>query len=162
MKALFAVLVVALAPAHVRFAVLGVPVSMPGRVAHPRRRGPRRGRDRVAGRAGDPPVPVRALAAAHRRRRRERRLADLGPRQAAVLAHLAEHPGLTATELARAFGIAEPYKQLAALQQKGLVVGAPVWHPDQGRNVAHWHVAPPGSRPAALPGAGSGRAPPPP
>ena len=29
MKALFAVLVVTLAPAHIRFAVLGVPVSVP-------------------------------------------------------------------------------------------------------------------------------------
>ena len=29
MKALFAVLVVALAPVHIRFAVLGVPVSVP-------------------------------------------------------------------------------------------------------------------------------------
>ena len=44
----------------------------------------------------------------------------LGSREAAVLEHLAAHPGLTATELARAFGLsAEPYKQLGALQQKG-------------------------------------------
>jgi len=72
----------------------------------------------------------------------------LGPREAAVLEHLAAHPGLTATELARAFGLAaEPYKQLAALQQKALVVGVPVWHPGQGRTVAHWSVAPTGSAP---------------
>ena len=76
---------------------------------------------------------------------------DLGPRQLAVLERLAAHPGLTATELARAFGIAEPYKQLAALQQKGLVVGAPVWHQEQGRNVVHWDVAPPGSTPPPCP-----------
>ena len=31
--------------------------------------------------------------------------AALGPRQAAILAHLEEHPGRTATELARAFGL---------------------------------------------------------
>jgi hypothetical protein len=69
-----------------------------------------------------------------------------------VLEHLAAHPGLTATELARAFGLAaEPYKQLAALQQKALVVGVPVWHPGQGRTVAHWSVAPAGSAPLPCP-----------
>jgi WhiB family redox-sensing transcriptional regulator len=76
----------------------------------------------------------------------------LGRRQAAVLEHLEAHPGLTATELARALGLAaEPYKQLAVLQQKALVVGDPVWHPGQGRNVAHWRIAPAGTAPPPCP-----------
>ena len=96
--------------------------------------------------ADGPPVPVRALDPAQRSDV-VTAAAALGPRQAAVLEQLRRHPGLTATELARAFGIAEPYKQLAALQQKALVVSVQVWHQDQGRNVAHWRVAPPGTAP---------------
>jgi WhiB family redox-sensing transcriptional regulator len=73
---------------------------------------------------------------------------DLGPRQAAVLAHLAEHPGLTATELCRAFGLrASLYRQLGRLEQMALVVGVPVWNPGQGRQVTRWRVAPPGTVP---------------
>ena len=78
--------------------------------------------------------------------------AVLGPRQAAVLEHLAEHPGLTATELARTFGLrASLYKQLAVLEQRALVVGVPVWNPGQGRRVTHWQVAPPGTVPPPRP-----------
>ena len=78
--------------------------------------------------------------------------AALGSRQAAVLEQLRRHPGLTATELARASGLAaEPYKQLAALQQRALVVSARVWNPDQGRQVMRWHVAPPGTVPPPRP-----------
>jgi hypothetical protein len=74
--------------------------------------------------------------------------ADLGPRQTAVLAHLAEHPGLTATELCRAFGLrASLYRQLGRLEQMALVVGVPVWNPGQGRQVTRWRVAPPGTVP---------------
>ncbi len=69
-----------------------------------------------------------------------------------MLEQLRRHPGLTATELARAFGLAaEPYKQLAALQQRALVVSARVWNPDQGRQVMRWHVAPPGTVPPPRP-----------
>jgi WhiB family redox-sensing transcriptional regulator len=76
----------------------------------------------------------------------------LGPRQAAVIAHLAEHPGLTATELARAFGLrASLYKQLGRLERRALVVGVPVWNPDQGRCCTRWHVAPPGTVPPPRP-----------
>jgi WhiB family redox-sensing transcriptional regulator len=76
----------------------------------------------------------------------------LGPRQAAVLAHLQEHPGLTATELARTFGLrASLYKQLAVLEQRALLVGRPAWNPDQGREVTRWHVAPPGTVPPPRP-----------
>jgi WhiB family redox-sensing transcriptional regulator len=77
---------------------------------------------------------------------------DLGPRQAAVIAYLAEHPGLTATELARAFGLrASLYKQLGRLEQRALVVGVPLWNPDQGRQVTRWRVAPPGTVPPPCP-----------
>jgi WhiB family transcriptional regulator, redox-sensing transcriptional regulator len=78
--------------------------------------------------------------------------AALGPRQAAVIAYLAEHPGLTATELARTFGLrASLYKQLGRLEQRALVVGVPVWNPDQGRQVMRWSVAPAGTVPAPRP-----------
>ena len=84
MKALLAVLVVALAPAHIRFAVLGIPVSIPAAWLILAAEVLTRGRDRVAGRAGDPPVPVRALAAAQRGDV-VTAAAALGSRQAAVL-----------------------------------------------------------------------------
>jgi WhiB family redox-sensing transcriptional regulator len=78
--------------------------------------------------------------------------ANLGRRQAAVLDHLQEHPGLTATELARAFGLrASLYKQMGVLEQRALVVGVPAWNPNQGRQVTHWHVAPPDTVPPPRP-----------
>ena len=43
--------------------------------------------------------------------------AGLGPRQAAVLEHLAEHPGLTAGELARAFGLRASISRGVALSE---------------------------------------------
>ena len=88
--------------------------------------------------------------------------AGLGPRQAAILAHLEEHPGLTANELARAFGLrAGLGQQLAVLEQRALVAGELVWNPDQGRQVTRWRIAPPGTapppRPAPDPAAASRR-----
>ena len=88
--------------------------------------------------------------------------AGLGPRQAAILAHLEEHPGLTANELARAFGLrAGLGQQLAALEQRALVAAELVWNPDQGRRCRRWHIAPPGTvpppRPAPDPAAASRR-----
>ena len=78
--------------------------------------------------------------------------AALGSRQAAILAHLAEHPGLTATELARAFGLrATLAQQLAVLEQRALVTGELAWNPDQGRQVTRWRVAPPGTGPPPRP-----------
>ena len=72
----------------------------------------------------------------------------LGPRQAAVLAHLEEHPGLTAGELARALGLsAEPYQLLRRLQGKARVVAVTALEPSQGRPVSRWHPAPPGTVP---------------
>jgi WhiB family redox-sensing transcriptional regulator len=76
----------------------------------------------------------------------------LGSRQAAVLAHLEKHPGATAGDLSRAFGLrAEVYKQLARLEQMGRIVSIRVWHSDQGREVTHWHVAPAGTVPPPAP-----------
>jgi WhiB family redox-sensing transcriptional regulator len=78
--------------------------------------------------------------------------ASLGPRQAAILAHLEEHPGQTATELARVFGLkASLYKQLAVLEQRALVVGVQVLNPAQGRQVTIWSAAPPGTIPPPPP-----------
>ena len=85
--------------------------------------------------------------------------AALGPRQAAILAHLQEHPGRTATELARTFGVSNSlYKQLGRLEQLALVVGVPVWNPEQGRRVTRWQVAPPGTVPPPVPPADPVRA----
>ena len=79
--------------------------------------------------------------------------AVLGRRQAAILAHLQEHPGgRTATELARAFRVSNSlYKQLGRLEQLALVVGVPAWNPEQGREVMRWRVAPPGTVPPPRP-----------
>ena len=77
--------------------------------------------------------------------------AGLGSRQAAAVAHLAEHPGLTAGELARAFGLSSLYKQLARLEGLGRVVSVPAWNPGQGREVARWYVAPPAAVPPPVP-----------
>ncbi len=76
----------------------------------------------------------------------------LGPRQAAILEHLEEHPGRTATELARAFGLrASLFPQLSALEQRALVVGELVFSPGQGRQVTRWRIAPPGTVPPPRP-----------
>ena len=77
----------------------------------------------------------------------------LGPRQAAVLAHLEEHPGLTAGQLARAFGLStEPYALLRRLEGKARVVAVTSLEPSQGRPVSRWHPAPPDTvPPPALP-----------
>ena len=77
--------------------------------------------------------------------------AGLGPRQAAVIAYLAEHPGLTAGELARTFGLSSLYKQLGRLEGMGHIASVPVWNPDQGRQVARWHVAPAATVPPPVP-----------
>lgn len=77
---------------------------------------------------------------------------SLGPRQAAVLAHLEEHPGLTAGELARIFGLANSlYQVLYRLERKAAVVAVTAWEPAQGRRVSRWHIAPLGTVPAPAP-----------
>jgi WhiB family redox-sensing transcriptional regulator len=78
--------------------------------------------------------------------------ARLGSRQAAILAYLEDHPGLTATELARAFGLrASLFPQMEALEQRALVVGELVFNPGQGRQVKRWRIAPPGTVPPPQP-----------
>jgi WhiB family redox-sensing transcriptional regulator len=78
--------------------------------------------------------------------------AGLGSRQAAILAYLEEHPDLTATGLARAFGLrASLFPQMEALEQKALVTGELVFNPDQGREVRRWRIAPPGTVPPPRP-----------
>ena len=78
--------------------------------------------------------------------------APLGPRQAAVLEHLEEHPGLTAGELARALGLnAEPYRLLRRLESRARVVAVAALEPSQGRMVTRWRVAPPGTVPPPPP-----------
>ena len=79
-------------------------------------------------------------------------VAGLGPRQAAVLAHLEEHPGLTAGELARAFGLRHSLLSLLrGLEQRARVTAVSAWAPAQGRQVARWHAAPPGTVPPPRP-----------
>lgn len=78
--------------------------------------------------------------------------APLGPRQVAVLAHLEEHPGLTAGELARVFGLSGSLHQLLyRLERKARVIAVTAWEPHQGRHVSRWHAAPPGTMPPAPP-----------
>ena len=78
--------------------------------------------------------------------------ASLGPRQAAVLAHLDEHPGLTAGELERFFGLRHSLLTLLrTLEQKACVVAVTAWEPAQGRRVSRWHIAPPGTAPPPPP-----------
>jgi len=80
--------------------------------------------------------------------------AALGPRQAAVLEHLREHPGLTAGELGRFFGLRHyPLELLRRLEGKARAVGVTAWEPGQGRRVTRWHAAPPGTVPPPPPGA---------
>jgi hypothetical protein len=69
---------------------------------------------------------------------------SLGAHQAAVLALLRKHPGPTAGELARAFGLRNPgIDLLRRLEQRAQVLAVTSWAPHQGRNVSRWHIAPP-------------------
>ncbi len=78
--------------------------------------------------------------------------AVLGPREGTVLAHLQEHPGLTAGELARVFGLRNSMSQLMQrLERKAAVVAVTALDPAQGRRASRWHPAPPGTVPPPLP-----------
>ena len=71
-----------------------------------------------------------------------------GGRTAIVLAHLQDHPDLTAGELARAFGLRGPMLEtMRRLEQRAEVISITSWAPHQGRAVARWQVAPPGTVP---------------
>ena len=75
-----------------------------------------------------------------------------GARTALVLEHLKNHPGLTADEVARAFGLHRSLLDtMYRLEQRAQVVAVTSWSPDQGRKVRRWQVAPPGPVPPPRP-----------
>lgn len=75
-----------------------------------------------------------------------------GSRRARILAHLAEHPGLTSRELARALRIPDSLTRLMRdMEGKAQVVTTTEWRVQQGRQVYLWHVAPAGTVPPPPP-----------
>jgi WhiB family transcriptional regulator, redox-sensing transcriptional regulator len=69
-----------------------------------------------------------------------------------ILAHLVEHPGLTAYEIAAALGYGKPAPhQIACLitqmWRKGVLVYDTAWRPHLGREARLWRIAPPGTPP---------------
>jgi Transcription factor WhiB len=77
------------------------------------------------------------------------------PRRAVVLGHLSQDPaqGRTASDLARKMGTTAGSlaKLLRSMEQHGQVIAVPEWHPQQGRTVSLWHIAPPGTVPPPRP-----------
>jgi Transcription factor WhiB len=75
-----------------------------------------------------------------------------GARCAMVLEHLQEHPGLTAGEIARAFGLrTSMLDTMHRLEQRAQVVAVTSWMPDQGKPARRWQIAPPGTVPPPRP-----------
>jgi Transcription factor WhiB len=75
-----------------------------------------------------------------------------GARTALVLAHLEDHPGLTAGEIARAFGLRGPMiDTMRRLEQRAQVTAVTSWAPDQGKAALRWRLAPPGTVPPPRP-----------
>ena len=73
-------------------------------------------------------------------------------RREAILAHLAGHPDLTASELARVIGSGQYLGHLLAdMAFKGQVVFRTGYRPGQSREVHLWSVAPPGTVPPPRP-----------
>lgn len=69
-------------------------------------------------------------------------------RSSMVLEHLKTNPDLTTGELGRALGIPGTLNDcLRGLERIALVVAVPRHDPDQGRQVARWRIAPPGTVP---------------
>jgi len=64
-----------------------------------------------------------------------------------VLAHLADHPDLTAGELGRVLGLAGLPRLLRQMEARGQVIVTTGRDPAQGRAVSRWRVAPPGTVP---------------
>jgi DNA-binding transcriptional ArsR family regulator len=78
--------------------------------------------------------------------------AAAGTRRARILAHLADHPDLTAHELARLIGTASTVTDLLRdMQLKGQVIARTERRPQQGRPVRLWRLAPPGTVPPPRP-----------
>jgi WhiB family redox-sensing transcriptional regulator len=73
-------------------------------------------------------------------------------RRARVLAHLAQYPGLTATELGRALGLSGQIDSLLRrMEDSAEITATRRWAPYMGRRVRHWRVAPPGTVPPPRP-----------
>ena len=71
-----------------------------------------------------------------------------GTRRARILAHLEQHPDLTAHDLARVIGAASTVTDLLRdMETKAQVVSRTERRPGQGRPVHLWRVAPPGTVP---------------
>jgi WhiB family redox-sensing transcriptional regulator len=75
-----------------------------------------------------------------------------GARRAMVLEHLQDHPGLTAGEIARAFGLrTSMLDTMRRLEQRAQVIAVTSWMPDQGKPARRWQIAPPGTVPPPRP-----------
>ena len=71
-----------------------------------------------------------------------------GTRREAILAHLGDHPDLTASELARVIGAGSCVGHLLQdMEAKAQVISRPGRRPGQGREARLWRVAPPGTVP---------------
>jgi hypothetical protein len=72
-------------------------------------------------------------------------------RRERILAHLTDHPDLTAGEIARALGLPGPLIQLLRdMEAKAQVTPAKIWWPQQGRRVNVCRAAAPGTVPAGV------------
>jgi hypothetical protein len=72
-----------------------------------------------------------------------------GTRRARILAHLKQHPDLTAYELAKALSITSSlHGLLCAMERKGQVIATIEWRQQQGRRVSVWRIAPPETVPS--------------
>jgi WhiB family transcriptional regulator, redox-sensing transcriptional regulator len=78
--------------------------------------------------------------------------AAAGTRREAILAHLADHPDLTASELVRVVRSGSPVSDLLRdMAAKGQVVRRGGRRPGQAGQVSLWRVAPPGALPPPRP-----------
>ena len=72
-------------------------------------------------------------------------------RRQRILAYLADHPDLTAGEIARALGLYPPLNPLLrSMEAKAQITATKVWWPQQGRQVNVWRIAPGGTVPPQL------------
>lgn len=79
-------------------------------------------------------------------------VAVAGTRRDAILAHLADHPDLTASELARVIGSGSYLGNLLReMQAKAQLVSRPGRRPGQGGRAYLWRVAPSGTVPPPRP-----------